>query len=167
MGTGKSSTEGMGDAATAESFLDRVRRSGIRIDRQGAFWHEGEVVEHEGLRQALFRWLDREPDGRHVLRLDAQRFAYIDVDDTPLVCESLRLDADQALMTLSDGSEERLSPDGLTVDAEGVMRAVVRGGRLEARLGTAAASTLADRVVESPEGPRLRLGPTASVIRPR
>jgi len=131
-------------------LLERLRRSGIRIDREGHFVHEGAEVRHEGLRRALFRWLDAEPDGRVVLRLDARRFAYVDVDDTPLVARAARLerdgDGERVLLALSDGSEEALVPTSLTVDAAGLLRARVRGGRLEARLATSAVAALADRL---------------------
>jgi hypothetical protein len=132
-------------------LLERLRRSGIRIDREGWFVHEREEVRHEGLKQALFRWLDRlpAPDHRYVLRLDAGRYAYVDVDDTPLVARSARLDAgppERLLLALSDGSEEALDPATLTVDEAGVLRAWVRGGRLEARLANAAAAVAGERV---------------------
>jgi hypothetical protein len=117
------------------------------VDREGRFIHEGEEVRHEGLRAALFRWLDRLPDGRYVLRLDEQRYAYVDVEDTPLVARSARVAADgQLLLGLSDGSEEPLDPATLTVDDDGVVRCWVRGGRLEARLATSAAAAIADRL---------------------
>src|SRR6185369_3308797 len=97
-------------------WLEKIRRSGIRIDRDGRFVHDGAEVLHEGLKRALFRWLDRlpEPDGRYVLRLDAERFAYVDVDDTPLVATSLRWAGDDALLGLTDGSEEALDPTTVT-----------------------------------------------------
>jgi uncharacterized protein len=143
-------------------YLERLRRSGIRIDREGRFIHEGAEVRHEGLRRALFRWLDSEPDGRVVLRLDARRFAYVDVDDTPLVAGATRLVGEgggdeRALLALSDGSEEALDPTTLTVDEEGVLRARVRAGRLEARLGTSAVAALADRLSQEAESPVLTL----------
>lgn len=150
-------------------ILERLRRSGIRIDRQGQFIHEGQPVLHRGLREALFRWLDRQPDGRYVLRLDAQRFAYLDVDDTPLVVTSLRLApagpgeasaSGEVGLVLSDGSEEGLDPSTLTVDGQGILRCWVRGGRLEARLSTSAAAVLADRISETPGGPTLSLAGT-------
>jgi uncharacterized protein len=136
-----------------------VRRSGIRVDREGRFWHEGQPVQHEGLRRALLRWLDRlpPPDARYILRLDAARFAYLDVEDTPLVASSLRWQGDRALLGLSDGSEEALDPAGLTVDGAGTLRCRVRGGRLEARLGSSAAAALAERIEGTPDGPVLRL----------
>ena len=146
-------------------LIERLRRSGIRIDREGQFIHEGEPVRHEGLRQALFRWLDRlddpdhKDDARYILRLDDRRFAYIDVDDTPLVVRALRLTGDGGVaLQLSDGAEERLDPTTLTIDAEGVLRCWVRGGRIEARLATSAAAVLADRITETSQGPAL-LGP--------
>lgn len=137
-------------------LIERLRRSGIRIDREGQFIHEGEPVRHEGLRQALFRWLDRLDDGRYILRLDERRFAYIDVDDTPLVVRALRLaPAGAVSLQLSDGAEELLDPTTLTIDAEGVLRCWVRGGRIEARLATSAAAVLAERITETSQGPAL------------
>jgi len=142
----------------AQQRLDRLRRSGFRIDRDGELRHEGEMVRHEGLRQALFRWLDRLPDGRFVLRLDAERFAYIDVEDTPLVARAARIDGASILVALSDGTEERLDPATLNVDQAGGLRCRVRGGRLEARLTTSAAVVVAELIEDRPEGPLLRLG---------
>jgi hypothetical protein len=144
-------------------YLEQLRRSGIRIDREGRFVHEGAEVHHEGLRRALFRWLDSEPDGRVVLRLDARRFAYVDVDDTPLVAGAARQigdgdgDGERILLALSDGSEEALDPSTLTVDEEGVLRARVRAGKLEARLATSAVAVLADRLSQEEGSPVLTL----------
>ena len=135
------------------AFLERVRNSGIRIDREGQLWHQGHTIDHAGLRTALFRWLDRNPDGRYVFRLDAQRFANVEVEDTPLVARAARWEGDAVMVALSDGSEERLDPGTLTVDEHGVLRCAVRGGRLEARLSTSAAALLAERI----DGDRLRI----------
>ena len=153
-------------------LLERLRRSGIGIDREGRFIHEGEEVRHQGLRQALFRWLDRlpPPDGRYVLRLDAQRYAYVDVADTPLVARSARLDRgppERVVLGLSDGTEEPLDPDTLTIDGAGVMRAWARGGRLEARLATAAAAVLVDRITEEEGRPVLALAGRRYLLPPR
>ncbi|HVZ74282.1 MAG TPA: hypothetical protein VHJ20_18005 [Polyangia bacterium] len=157
----------MSDAPGARDaeYLERIRRSGIRIDREGRFVHEGAEVTHEGLRRALFRWLDTEPDGRVVLRLDARRFAYVDVDDTPLVARAARIDGERAYLALSDGAEEPLDPATLTIDDAGVLRARVRGGRLEARLATSAAAALADAIVLVGGAPALKLGDRTTVIR--
>jgi hypothetical protein len=140
---------------TLRAQLPPFRDSGIRIDKRGNFWHNGQPVAHHGLRQALFKWLDRlpPPDGRHILRLDEARYAFIAVEDTPLVANTLRLqvdvDACEAWLSLSDGNEEPLHADGLCVDAEGTLRASVRAGTLQARLSTAAASALAPYLEEA------------------
>jgi hypothetical protein len=136
------------------AFLERVRASGIRIDREGQLWHEGQTIDHGGLRAALFRWLDRNPDGRYVFRLDEKRFAHVEVADTPLVARSARWQGAELMLGLSDGSEEPLDRATLTVDGEGVLRCSVRGGRLEARLATSAAVVLAERIQEETVKPR-------------
>ncbi len=151
----------MSETAEHAAFIERLRRSGLRVDREGRFIHEGAEVTHEGLRRALYRWLDKlpPPDGRYVLRLDAQRFAYLDVDDTPLVARAARLDPAGAIqLALSDGAEEQLDPATLTADAAGVLRAWVRGGRLQARLATSAVAALGDLLTETSDGrPALRV----------
>ncbi|HET6279997.1 MAG TPA: hypothetical protein VFH73_03495 [Polyangia bacterium] len=170
------------------ALLERLRQSGIRINGEGHFVHEGDFVLHEGLRQALFRWLDRLPDGRHILRLDEQRFVYLDVDDTPLVVRALRFDGDaRVLLSLSDGREEPLDPQTLTLDAAGVLRCRVRVSRaevradaraeiranvredlrLEARLATSAAAALAERITQTPAGAALTLGSRVYPLPPR
>jgi len=155
-------TDAPGEQAEQAAWLEKIRRSEISIDREGRFIHEGAEVTHEGLRSALFRWLDRlpPPDGRYVLRLDERRFAYLeDVADTPLVARAARIDGGDVQLALSDGSEEPLDPTTLTVDDAGVLRAWVRGGRLEARLASSAAAVLGDllSVSEADGRPRLRL----------
>ena len=153
------------------AFIEKLRQSGIRVDREGRFIHEGAEVTHEGLKRALFRWLDRLPgaDGRYILRLDERRFAYLVVDATPLVARSARADAGGAIwLALSDGAEERLDPATLTTDAAGTLRAWVRGGRLEARLASSAVATLADLLTETPEGEAaLQVGGAIVPIRAR
>lgn len=138
----------MSEPEDHEAFLARIRNSGIRIDREGQLWHEGHTVEHGGLRAALFRWLDRNPDGQYVFRLDEKRFANVEVADTPLVARSARWQGEALWLGLSDGSEEALDRGTLTVDEAGVMRCLVRGGKIEARLSTSAAVVLAERMEE-------------------
>jgi hypothetical protein len=130
----------------SDAEIEKLRQSGIRLDAEGRFWHEGHEVTHHGLRAAFFRWLDRNPDGRYVLRLDEKRFVYLDVDDAPFLVRSLRWDGERAIAVLSDGGEETL--DLATVALKnGVAYATVKG-RFEARLSTAAWTTLGERIVE-------------------
>jgi hypothetical protein len=108
-------------------------------------WHEGEVVRHQGLRDAIFRWLDREADGRYVLRLDEKRFAYLEVADTPLVARAMRWEGERGFLSLSDGSEEPLDRATITVDDAGLVRCLVRG-KIQVRLSNSAAAVLAEKL---------------------
>ena len=150
--------------------LELTRTSGIRIDKQGLLWHDGEPVAHEGFRRALFKWLDRlpAPDGRYIIRLDETRYAFLTVDDTPLVIKTLRYEegtpTGDFIVSLSDGTEQHLDFSTLTIDKEGTLRAWVRDGKLQARLSTASAAALAPYLQETPQGWQL-LAPGRSVLR--
>jgi hypothetical protein len=140
----------------SDAEVAKLRQSGIRLDRDGRFWHEGGEVTHAGLRAAFYRWLDRNPDGRWVLRLDERRFVYLDVEDAPFVVRSLRWEDERAIARLSDGTEEPLSCATLRLGGGTAYVGVARGGgRFEARFSTAAWNVLAERLVE--EGGRLYL----------
>ena len=46
----------------------RSRESTIRLDAEGRFHHEGNVVEHPKLAEAFHTWIARHPDdGRYIL----------------------------------------------------------------------------------------------------
>ena len=154
------------DGEAPQASLEQLRRSGFLIDREGEFRHDGAAVRHEGLRQALFRWLDVHPDGRTILRLDRDRFAYVDVDDTPLVVRAARVHDGAILLSLSDGAEEMLNPATLDIAADGILRCAAREGRLPARLSTSAAAVVADLIEDRPEGPTLVLPAAAFRLRP-
>jgi len=148
-------------------MLERFRRTGIRVDRSGRFWHEGEQISHAGLRNALLRWLDRLADGRHILRLDARRYAYIEVDDSPLLVLSARWAGDRVFVTVNDGSEEELAYDTLVIAPDNALYCSVRGGRLEARLMTPAFYALAEGMEEVGDGFALQAGGERHPIRSR
>jgi hypothetical protein len=132
----------------SEEQIEKLRQSGIRLDGDGRFWHEGAEVTHHGLRAAFWRWLDRNADGRYVLRLDAKRFVYLDVDDAPFVVRSLRWQDDRALLRLSDDAEEELAYKTLRISPSGAVYAKVKGERFDARLSTGAWGTLGQRIIE-------------------
>jgi hypothetical protein len=131
----------------SDAEIERLRQSGIRLDADGRFWHDGAEVTHAGLRAALYRWLDRNPDGRYVLRLDEHRFVYLDVEDAPFVIRSLRWEGDRARVRLADDSEEELDYASVRVAASGVAYARVKG-RFEGRFARAAWGGLQEHLVE-------------------
>jgi hypothetical protein len=132
--------------------LEKFRQTGIRLDREGRFWHEGEEITHAGFRRALLRWLDRLEDGRPILRLDERRYAYVDVEDTELLARSARWDGDRVMLGLNDGTEEELAYDTLRVRDDNSLLCAVRGGRLTARLTTTAYQVVSRGIVEVPGG---------------
>lgn len=141
------------DERAAAEALERFRRTGIRLDREGRFWHEGGEIVHEGMRRTFLRWLDRLDDGRWVLRLDEQRYAYLDVEDAPLIAVSARWDGDRAFLTTNDGDERELAYDTLRV---GDGDALYCDARLPARIATPAYYVLAERLEETGDGFALR-----------
>jgi hypothetical protein len=145
------------DERLARAALERFRQTGLRLDREGRFWHESGEVVHAGMRRAFLRWIDRLEDGRSILRLDAERYVYLDVDDAPLLVASARWVEDRILVTTNDGVEAELDYASLTVGAEHALYCRVRGGRLEARITTPAYYVLADAVEEIEGGGRYAL----------
>lgn len=132
----------------SEEMIEKLRRSGLRLDREGRFWHEGAEVTHERFRQTLLKWLDLLPDGRPILRLDDTRYAYLDVDDALLLVTSLRWEDDRAIVSLNDGSSEELCYDSLEQGPEHAMYCRVRDARLRARITTPAYYKLAEHIDE-------------------
>lgn len=156
----------MADFEPTPEMIERLRQTGIRLDREGRFWHEGAVVTHAGFRRALLRWLDRLEDGRPILRLDEKRYAYVDVDDADLLVVSARWDGDRALIGLNDESEEELDYSSLTVSACNALYCRARSGRLTARVTTPAYYVLAERIEESGDGFALRAVGRLHLIKP-
>jgi hypothetical protein len=128
-------------------MIEKLRQTGIRLDREGRFWHEGAEITHPGLRRAFLRWLDRLEDGRPILRLDEHRYAYVDVEDAHLLVVSARWQGDRALVILNDGSEEELDYDSVRISPDHALYCAVRRGALEARVTTPAYYVLAERIV--------------------
>jgi len=133
-------------------LIEKFRTIGLRLDRAGRLWHQDEEVTHPRLRQAILRWLDVRDDGRDLVRLDDTRYAYVDVEDAHLRATSARWDGDRVILHLDDDSEEELDYATLATGAGGALYARVRGGRLRARLTTAAHQVLTRGIVEDSSG---------------
>lgn len=138
--------------------LERLRTIGLRIDGSGGLWHQGSPVVHLGLRQAILRWLDVRDDGRVIVRLDDVRYAYVDVDDTPLRVTAIRWVDGAPVAHTDDGQVEPLDLATVTVDPDQRARCRVRGGRLEARLTSPAQQTLLARLEAEGDALGLRIG---------
>lgn len=99
----------------------RSRESSIRLDRQGRFWHNGELVEHAKLIRALHQWISRHPgDGRYILT-NGYDWTYFTVDDVPFqVCAVVY---EQGMPRLRLSNEQEVIPEALTVAEDGSLYA--------------------------------------------
>lgn len=138
--------------------LEQMRQIGLRLDAQGTFWQGNAPVSHARLRTALLTWLDVLPDGRDVVRLDAQRYAYVAVaPGAPhLRATAARWDGDACHVTWDDGAEAELDYATLAVAPDDALVVRVRGGRLRGRIGGAAYQTVTERVDAVGDGYVLR-----------
>src|SRR5262245_54244283 len=145
------------DAATlTPELLEKFRSIGLRLDRAGRLWHQGEEVRHPRLRQAILRWLDVTPEGRDIVRMDARRYAYVDVEDAHLRATAARWQGDRLELSLDDGSEEELAYATLEVGPDDALMCRVRGGKLRARFWSAAQQVALERVERDGPGYALR-----------
>ena len=147
--------------------IDPALAGAFRIDRDGVFQHEGQAVTHPGVLANLHANLRRGEDRGYYLAVGPFRVP-VTVDDTPYVVTRLEPSPGGAggappaslLLHLGDGAMETLDADTLWLDAAGVPRCLVKGGRFPARLTLAAWLQLASFLEEGEGGapPVLRLG---------
>ncbi len=130
----------------------RSRESTIRIDREGRFWHDGRVVEHEGMARAFAGWIDVHPDDGRFILTNGYDWSYFTVEDAPFVVRHVRVEAAIAWLTLSDETTEKLDPSTLGVGADDALYCRVKGGRFEARYARSAQTAMAPLLVEGAEG---------------
>ena len=133
----------------------RSRESTIRLDGEGRFFHDDAMVEHPKLRDALHTWIARHPDdGRYILT-NGYDWTYFTVDDVPFFVRSIRETgaedgadgAGDAILVLSDGTEEPLDPKTLRLGPRGELylrvKAEVKGGPFDAKMTRFAQTQLA------------------------
>ena len=116
----------------------RSRESTIRLDREGRFFHDEVLVDHAKLRDALHTWIARHPDdGRYILT-NGYDWTYFVVDDVPYFIRSVRAEDGEAILTLSDETEEPLEPSTITVNERDelymLVKASAKGGPYPAKM---------------------------------
>ena len=106
----------------------RSRESTIRLDGEGRFFHEEGLVEHPKLRDALHTWIARHPDdGRYILT-NGYDWTYFTVEDVPYFVRSIRAEDGDAILVLSDATEEALDPATLRANERGELYLKVKKG---------------------------------------
>ena len=131
--------------------IEQLRAIGLRLDRSGVFWHQGAPVTHARLRQALLRWLDVRDDGRDIVRLDATRYAYVEVADAHLRARSARWQDDRCIVLWDDDLAEELDYASLRQAPDHALYVRVHG-RLRGRIAGPAYHAIAEHIVETDAG---------------
>ncbi len=157
----------MSDTELPPELIEKLRQTGIRLDREGRFWHEGGEVTHQRFHKTLLRWLDVLDDGRSILRLDDERYAYVEVEDSALIVTAVRWQGDRAFVVLNDDTEAELAYETLSQAGDHTLYCLVRNRRLLARVATQAYYELAQRIEESEEGFVLNANGSLHPIRSR
>jgi uncharacterized protein len=112
--------------------------SGLRIDKDGRWFFEGEEITHRKTYLLYSRSLARDESGRIVLRVGREQCA-VEVEDVPFVIKSLEfissaLGGREAIrLALNDETREELDPTTLRIGPDNVPYCKVREGVFEAR----------------------------------
>lgn len=126
----------------------RSRESTLRLDGEGRFLHDDHVVEHPKLAAALHTWIARHPDDGRFILTNGYDWTYFTVDDVPFFVRSVRSEGPEgdAILLLSDGTEEPLDPSTLRVGPRGDLYLTVKheakGGPFDAKMSRFAQSQL-------------------------
>ena len=146
-----------------ERLLEDIRDYGIRLDKDGRFWHQGQPVLNEKVQLVFAQHLTRLDDGTYALVIGPDR-CRVELEDAPYVVRRVQVAVDhdgsptRVALTLFDGTEEELDPNTLEVGGDNVLYCRVRQGEHRARFDRAPYIALAEHVVESGNGFGLRLG---------
>src|SRR5437773_7504350 len=130
-------------------------QSGLRLDKEGRFWHRGGLVEHARTLAVLHQGIHRAPDGRWATRI-GKDWAYIEVEDAALWIRRIEPSGGGLRAQLASGAWVDVDPATLAAGADDALYARVGGER--ARLTRAAQLSLSDHLREDGQGFLLQLG---------
>ena len=126
--------------------LEALReQSGLRLDKEGQFWHRGERVEHARTLAVLHQGVHRAPDGRWATRI-GREWGYLEVDDAALWIRRIEPEGARLRGQLASGAWVEIDPSLLALGADDALYARVGGER--ARLTRAAQLSLSDYLRE-------------------
>lgn len=135
--------------------------SGLSIDRDLAWRHDGERIEHPKIIEAFNRGLTVTDDGRYKLEFGTD-WCFVTVEGCAFGAVAVDLEAHALWLRLSDRTAEVLDPMTLAMEPDGALSAAVKHGRARAKLSRPAHLELAGRlavaegrVVLEVEGARL------------
>ena len=117
--------------------------SGIRLDRQFRWWHDGEPIEHPNIIEAFNKGVRVGDDGKVTLHF-GNDWCFFEVEDAPFKIVAVDVsDGERLSVRLSDRTGEWLDVDALKLDDDGVLSTRVKAGKAKARFGRDAQFQLA------------------------
>src|SRR4051812_14444233 len=136
--------------------LQRMReQSGLRLDKEGRFWHRGGLVEHARTLAVLHQGVHRAADGRWATRI-GKDWAYLEVEDAALWVRRIEPEGASLRGQLASGDWVEVDPATLAAGADDALYARVGGER--ARLTRDAQLSLSDHLREDDDGFLLQIG---------
>ena len=130
-----------------EARLRKLReQSGLRLDREGRFWHHGDLLEHARTIAALHRGLHRADDGRWAVRIGPE-WGYVEVEDAGRFVRRIDRRGSRLSAQLATGEWVEVDPATLASGADDALYVRLADGE-RARLTRAAQLSLADGLHE-------------------
>lgn len=126
----------------------RSRESTLRLDAEGRFLHDDVPVEHPKLAAALHTWIARHPDDGRFILTNGYDWTYFTVEDVPFFVRSIRKEGDDAIVVLSDGTEEPLDPATVRLGPRNDVYLKVKRSAFDAKLTRFAQTQLAPFLAE-------------------
>src|SRR2546428_3610260 len=111
-----------------------LEQSGMRLDKEGRFWHRGGLVEHARTLAALHQGIHRAADGRWATRI-GRDWAYLDVEDAALWLRRIEPSGASLRGQLASGEWVHIDPATLAAGADDALYARVGGERARAPRG--------------------------------
>jgi uncharacterized protein len=138
--------------------------SGLRLDREGRWWHDGVLIEHPRIIEAFNRGLRCTADGRYNLEFGWD-WCRVEVEDAAYQVLSLERTEQGFLLELSDRTSERLDAATLRIDRTGALVCRVKGGLGKARFTRSAHFALGSHCEERDGALVLRVDDAVHPIR--
>jgi hypothetical protein len=134
-------------------LLERLRgESGLSVDAEGRFLHQGEPITHARTLGLLWGSLAPAPGGRWRVTIGRES-AYVEVDETPWAVRGVRVEGSPprgVTLLLAGGREVPLRPETLRLGEDGVLRCTLPDG--PARFTRAGQVALGSQLEEDPPG---------------
>ncbi|MGC9965517.1 MAG: hypothetical protein ABSE08_08930 [Syntrophobacteraceae bacterium] len=137
--------------------LEELRSSGIQVDEDGDWFHDGNKIFRPEILEALYSKLEQMPTGQFFLA-DLNGPCPIDVADTPFVVSRVDLERDESgheriIIRLKNIAKfEILDPDTLATGKGNVLYCRVFDGRFRARFSRPAYYQFAEFIREDEAG---------------